>query len=292
MRARRIIFKPAPARTARPSTWWSRLTTLTTSPSTPASAMSRLVPAPRSMYGMARSAAPVITSSIAAGRPISTKKSAGPPMPKDVRDASGSSSLTAGSDRSQLSLDAVRQLIAQPVDVACAHQEQQVARTDKTFKRLARRFEIAYVCGARDLVRQVGGVDIHRVFLTCAVNVQDQHLVGAAERAREVVHQRRQARVAMRLEDDDQAPVTELSRRVDRGAHLRRVVRVVVVDRRSLERAQEFQAPVRAREGFQAGHHVRVRDADLERHRGGAGCVLDVVAPGLRQGDATELRAG
>src|SRR3982074_1652267 len=114
---------------------------------------------------MSRSAAPVITSSIAAGRPISTKKSAGPPIPNDVRGASASSSRTEGSERSQLSLDAVRQLIAQPVDVPCAHQKQQVARPDKAFEHLPRRLEVADVSGARDLVRQLRRIDARRAVL-------------------------------------------------------------------------------------------------------------------------------
>src|ERR1700674_2267082 len=104
---------------------------------------------------MPRWAAPLITSSIATGRLISMKKSAGPPMPNDVRDPSGSSSLTAGSERSQLSLDAVRQLIAQLVDVSGAHQEQQVARSDEPLEHLARGLEITDVCSTWDLMRQV-----------------------------------------------------------------------------------------------------------------------------------------
>jgi hypothetical protein len=41
----------------------------------------------------------------------------------------------------------------------------------------------------------------------------------------------------MWLEDDDQPPMPELARRVDRGADLSRVVRVVVIDGRALEGA-------------------------------------------------------
>src|SRR6202165_6138363 len=108
---------------------------------------------------MPRWAAPLITSSLATGRLISMKKSAGPPMPNDVRDPSGASSLTAGSERSQWSLDAVRQLIAQPVDVPGAHQEQQVARADKTLEHLARRLEVADVRGALGLARPLRSRD-------------------------------------------------------------------------------------------------------------------------------------
>src|ERR1700682_2954684 len=136
---------------------------------------------------MPRSAQPPITSSIALGRPSSTKKSAGPPMPNDVREASGSSSLTPGSEASHLALDAVRQLIAQLVDVARAHQEQEVARAHEALEHLSRRLE--------------------------------------------VVHERGQARVAMRLEDDDEPAMPKLTGGLDRGPDLGGVVRVIVVDR-------------------------------------------------------------
>src|ERR1700686_1093840 len=107
---------------------------------------------------MPRSTQPWISSSIAAGRPSSTKKSAAPPMPKDVREASGSSSLTPGSEASHLTLDAVRQLIAQLVDIARAHQEQEIARAGEALEHLARRLEVAGIGCVRHLARQVGGL--------------------------------------------------------------------------------------------------------------------------------------
>src|ERR1700692_4720462 len=197
---------------------------------------------------MPRSAQPPITSSIALGRPSSTKKSAGPPMPNDVRAASGSSSLTPGSEASHLTLDAVRQLIAQLVDVARAHQEQEIARADQALEHLARRLEVARVGGVWHLVREVRGLYARRVLLARAVDVEHEHLVRALERTREVIHQRRQARVAVWLEDDDQPAVTQFARRFDGRAHLGRGMRVVVVDGRALEDAQELHAPVRAGE--------------------------------------------
>src|SRR2546422_11313408 len=60
---------------------------------------------------MSRDAQPSIAFSIASARASSTRKSAGPPMPKEVRDASASSSLTPGCSRSQARLDFVLQLI-------------------------------------------------------------------------------------------------------------------------------------------------------------------------------------
>src|SRR6266705_2804493 len=98
MRASRIIFSPAPALTR----------------------------------------APLIALAIASARASSRKKSAGPPMPNDVREASGSSASTAGSSRSHARLDLVRQLIAQLLDVAGAHQEHQIVRSHDLVQRLLR----------------------------------------------------------------------------------------------------------------------------------------------------------
>src|SRR6266704_3048900 len=120
----------------------------------PASAMSRLVPAPRSRYGICRSTQPVSMRWIASTRPDSTKNSAGPPMPKDVRVARGSSSLTPGSPRSQSRLDLLRQLIPKPLaDVARTHEQQQIVRTDQLFEHLARALEAAGVDRARNPLR-------------------------------------------------------------------------------------------------------------------------------------------
>ncbi len=122
----------------------------------PPSAIKRFVPAPSSRYGMSRSVQPSIAFSIASGLAGSTKNSAGPPMPNEVRDASGSPSLTPGSSRSQASLDFVRQVIAQLLDVAGAHQQDEVVGADDLLERLPRLDEIADIDAVRNLVREVG----------------------------------------------------------------------------------------------------------------------------------------
>src|SRR5260370_27871176 len=126
---------------------------------------------------MPRSGQPGMRPSIACGRASSTKKAAGPPRRKDVREASGSCSLTPGSEASHLTLDAVRQLIAQLVDVAGAHQEQQIARANEALEHLARRREVAGIGGVRHLVRQVLGLDAGGVLLARAVALPHEHLV-------------------------------------------------------------------------------------------------------------------
>jgi len=81
----------------------------------------RFVPAPRSRYGIERCRHPSSTFSIPSTLPSSRKKSAGPPMPNEVREASGSFSRIPEMARSQARLDALRQLIAQLPDIARAH---------------------------------------------------------------------------------------------------------------------------------------------------------------------------
>src|SRR5689334_885061 len=104
---------------------------------------------------MSRSRQPSTSFSIACERPSSRKKSAGPPMPNDVRDASDSSSLTPGCSRSQASLVFVRQLIAQLVDVARAHEQDKVVAPDQVMEGLLRPDEVTDVGRARDLHREV-----------------------------------------------------------------------------------------------------------------------------------------
>src|SRR5437762_4912337 len=115
---------------------------------------------------MSRSRQPSIAFSMASGRAISTKKSAGPPMPNEVREARASSSLTPGSSRSQASLDFVRQLIAQLLDVARAHQQNQVIRPHDLLQSFLRFREVADVDRLGDLVREVRGLHARDVVLT------------------------------------------------------------------------------------------------------------------------------
>src|SRR5690348_4339166 len=82
--------------------------------------------------------------------------------------------------------------------------------------------------------------------------------------------------------------MAQLSRGLDGGADLGRVMRVVVVDRGALEHAEKLHAPMRARERVQRGGDVGEADAELERQRGRGGGVLDVVPARLTKVDVTE----
>src|SRR5438309_4672690 len=96
---------------------------------------------------------------MASGRASSRKNSAGPPMPNEVREASGSSALTPASPRSQARLDLMRQVIAQLLDVAGAHEQNEVVGADDLLERFPRLLEIADVEALRDLVRKIGRLD-------------------------------------------------------------------------------------------------------------------------------------
>src|SRR6266545_3153294 len=128
---------------------------------------------------MPRSRQPSSVFSIVSGRAISTKKSAGPPMPKDVRVASGSCSLTPFIARSQVRLDALRQLIAKLADVARTHQQQDVVRADQPLERLAGVLERADIRAIRDQVGQVLSLDPGRIVFARAVHVEEQDPVRA-----------------------------------------------------------------------------------------------------------------
>src|SRR6266702_3667865 len=136
---------------------------------------------------MSRSRQPSSVFSIVSGRAISTKKSAGPPIPNEVRVASGSCSLTPLIACSQARLDALRQLITQLADVARTHQQQDVVGADQSLERLAGVLEGANVGAVREQVGQVLGLDPSRVVLARAVHIEEQDPVRAHERPREVM---------------------------------------------------------------------------------------------------------
>src|SRR5260370_40944584 len=84
----------------------------------------------------------------------------------------------------------------------------------------------------------------------------------------------------------------ELSCGLEGRPHLGRMVRVVVVGRRALKNAQKFEPAVRARETLEGSCHFREAHAQLQRHGGGGGRVLHVVASGLLEVDAAQLVPG
>src|SRR5579859_6103002 len=107
---------------------------------------------------MSRSRHPSIAFSMASTRLSSTKNSAGPPIPNEVRVASGSSSEMPFSSRSHATLVFVRQLIAQLLDVSGSHQQDHVVPAGQALELLFSPGEIADVGRVGDLVGKVGGL--------------------------------------------------------------------------------------------------------------------------------------
>src|ERR1700736_4307226 len=232
---------------------------------------------------MPRSRQPSRTTWMDCAFDISAKYSAGPPMPNEVRVARGSPWRTPASPRSQVRLEPLRQLIAQLPDIACAHQKKNVVRAHQALEGLAGAFKRAHVDAVWNEVREVARLDAGGVVLAGAVDVDHQHPIRVAERAREVFDQRGKSRVAVRLEHDDQPAVAHLARGLQRGTHLGRMVRVIVVDGSALEDAQELEPPVRAGESREGPRHVFEAHAELERDSGGCGRVLHVVPARLTE---------
>src|SRR5260370_37437371 len=96
----------------------------------------------------------------------------------------------------------------------------------------------------------------------------------------------------MWLENDDEAAMPQLTCGLEGGPHLRRMVRVVIVDRRALKNAEELEPAVRAGEALEGPGHFGEAHAQLQRHGGGSGGVLDVVASGLPEVDPAQLLPG
>ena len=92
------------------------------------------------------------------------------------------------------------------------------------------------------------GVDPRPRRLAGGVDVGHDHLVGVVEAARELVEQRLEPRVAVRLEQHDDPPLRDrLAQRGQRGADLGRVVAVVVDDQHAAGLAAPRHAAVGAR---------------------------------------------
>src|SRR5437588_4810817 len=179
-RARRIILRPAPAKTRSSARRKRRSTSRMTRPSTPASLTSRLVPAPMTRAGTSRRRA---SSRIDAGSALSTRKSAGPPMLKEVWRASDLPSSTPGKARSQARFSLLRQLMRNLPDVAGAHEEDQVAGSDEAVENVLDSVEVRREAGSRHALGELPAADVPGL-LAGGVDLGDHHLVGALEAGR------------------------------------------------------------------------------------------------------------
>ena len=127
--------------------------------------------------------------------------------------------------------------------------------------------------GAQRLVRVARGKD-----------VDDHHLIGIGEGARELVEEEGGAAVHVRLEDRPQTSLPHhLAHGSQGGAHLGRMVRVVVVDDHAGSIGDQLHPPSGSSEGPQALRQRVERGAQLMRQGDGRGGVQDVVRPCQRR---------
>src|SRR5216684_4157725 len=93
----------------------------------------------------------------------------------------------------------------------------------------------------------------------------------------------------MRLENDDEAAMPQLSCGLEGRPHLGRMVRVVVVDRRALKNAEKFEPAARAREALEGPGHFgeAVRDSSGGRFERERALVI-----GAKEGDAVGGKRG
>src|SRR5438105_2427878 len=183
---------------------------------------------------MSRDAQPSIAFSIASARASSTRKSAGPPMPKEVREASGSSSLTPGCSRSHARLVLVRQVIAQLLDIARAHEQNEVVRADDLESHRGRRGRVLDIVAAGlpqvDVSQQVdAAIDRKRTGMLAAIRralakaICDLSCL-RLELARELVIRAQHREPALRQAFDE--PLEQVADR----AHVAEVVGMVELD--------------------------------------------------------------
>ena len=102
------------------------------------------------------------------------------------------------------------------------------------------------------------------------VNFGDDQNVRFVERAAEIVPEKLRARVAVRLEEHEQALVTAAARRFERGANFRGMMAVVVNQRDAGVNAFDFKAPSHAGK-FRKPSANQVR-RNVQRERDGRGC--------------------
>src|SRR5215472_18825832 len=113
---------------------------------------------------------------------------------------------------------------------------------------LARSCEVGREARARDEGGQLSSAEPAWVMLARPVDLGHHYCVRAAQAVSEFVAKRHVARVAVRLEDQHQPLVVELTSRGECYPDLGGVMTVVVVERCALPRAQALHPPTRARE--------------------------------------------
>ena len=92
------------------------------------------------------------------------------------------------------------------------------------------------------------------------IDVGDDHNIGVVEAGREIIEERINSGVAMRLHDGDHLPFCRGTRRAQHGGDFDRMVPVIVEDMHALPFARRREAPLDAAES------LRVRPGLIRAH--------------------------
>src|SRR5579875_3707360 len=298
-RASRPSCTAAPARATTTSPSASQATrrktpvSFTTTPGMP--------PPPSTVSGSACAVAVRTTSASSAAVPTCTSRSAGPPMRNEVWRASGSArrarapsaatsarSPSAGAQRGRSaswactrmasgSVDARErraaaqqreELVGRAGDVARPEREHEVARVHHLEQRLGERragrdeADVEVAAAPQRLIERLARHALDPVFAR-GVDLGEQQHVRVVEGVEELGEEILGARVAMRLEGDDQPAREALARRAQRRADLGRVVPVVVDHEHLLLLAPHLEAAVHAAERRERPRADLEPDAEL-----------------------------
>ncbi len=128
--------------------------------------------------------------------------------------------------------------------------------------------------------------------LARGIDMRDDHGVGVVEAGRELLEQRGEPRVAMRLHHGDDLAGRGLARRAQHRLDLDGMVAVVVDDRDAVPFAGAGETPAHAAEILQRLADHRVGDAELMRDRDRRGGIERIVAPRHRQRQLLDLVHG
>ena len=114
-------------------------------------------------------------------------------------------------------------------------------------------------------------------------------LIGVFEARRKLVEEIANARIAMRLDDGDDASLCTAPRGAEHGRDLGRVMTVVVVDGDAVPFARQLEAPLDAGKPGHRRFDLGVFDAGLRRDRDRRERIEGIVGAGQRNGPAFEF---
>src|SRR6266566_2719244 len=296
IRAERLTPAPATASSPLNSARPRQPSSLSTTPRTPRSLTSRLLPPPMTSIESCSRSAKDSAKRMSSTSWGTMKMSAGPPIRKEVWKLSGSLNRTSPRISPSMRLSPFRRVgtVAEPLEqfpaqlahVAGPESEHEItcsggfAQVVDDGRPVAAQIEHLPVPVGRDAVGQVAGVHAGNRRLARGVDVHDDEDVGLVERGQEIVPQVLRPRVAVWLEHRDHAPVEPRLGGGEGRADLGGVMAVVVDDEHVAGGAPDLEAPLHPREAGQGGPDLRKRHLEVERDRGGGQRVEHVVAAG------------